>query len=462
MIELNYKDIIPNAVKKISDILNKHNFQCYLVGGAVRDYKRGCIPKEFDIATNALPENVISIFKHTVPTGIKHGTILVIIDGMHVEVTTFRADGEYTDGRRPDTVSYSKTIEEDLSRRDFTINAMALNLQDYSFVDLFNGQNDLNNKIIKTVGNPYERFKEDGLRIMRAIRFSSRFDFNIEEETYNAMLDSIDMIERIANERIREEFNGILLSNNTFRGIEILRETGILDIIMPELMEGYGVDQNKYHKYDIYYHNLRTLEAVEEESDEHLTLLIKIAALFHDVAKPFVKKKIEKHNEDVYYNHEIVGAAITKKIMRRLKYSNSDIDFVTLLIRHHMFYYQSDWTDGAVRRFMNNVGIPNIRALLKLREADRIGSGKKQNRKSDAIDRLLERIEIIIEQENAITVRDLNIKGGDLIREFNLKEGIIIGRVLNYLLETILDEPEANSYEILLSKASEYIKNSLI
>ena len=173
-------------------------------------------------------------------------------------------------------------------------------------------------------------------------------------------------------------------------------------------------------------------------------------------------RSIEKHNEDVYYNHEIVGAAITKKIMRRLKYSNSDIDFVTLLIRHHMFYYQSDWTDGAVRRFMNNVGIPNIRALLKLREADRIGSGKKQNRKSDAIDRLLERIEIIIEQENAITVRDLNIKGGDLIREFNLKEGIIIGRVLNYLLETILDEPEANSYEILLSKASEYIKNSLI
>ncbi len=379
LIELNYKDIIPNQIQKISNILNEAGFQCFLVGGALRDYKLGKKPKEFDLATDALPEDVISLFKHTVPTGIKHGTVLVIMGDLDVEVTTFRADGQYSDGRRPDSVSYSKTIEEDLSRRDFTINAMALNLETFKFVDLFNGQQDLENKIVRTVGIASERFREDGLRIMRAIRFASKLDFEIQKDTYEAIFNCTDMLKFVASERIRDEFNGILLSDNAFMGIEILRKTNILELIIPELMEGYGLEQNKYHKYDIYYHNLHTLEAVEKEDDEHLTLLIKLAALFHDIAKPFVKKKIEKHNDDVYYNHEVVGAAITKKIMRRLKYSNSDIDFVTLLIRHHMFYYQSDWTDGAVRRFMRSVGIPNIRALLKLREADRIGSGRKSN-----------------------------------------------------------------------------------
>ncbi len=337
---------------------------------------------------------------------------------------------------------------------------MALNLDTFAFIDLFDGQLDLDRKIIKTVGEPNERFREDGLRIMRAIRFASKLNFEIEKDTYNAIINCTYMLKHVASERIREEFNGILLSDNAFKGIELLRKTNILELIIPELMEGFGIEQNKYHKYDIYYHNLYTLEAVEKEDDEHLTLLIKLAALFHDIAKPFVKKKIQKHDNDVYYNHEVVGAAITKKIMRRLKYSNSDIDFVTLLIRHHMFYYQADWTDGAVRRFMRSVGIPNIRALLKLREADRIGSGKKQIRKSDAIDSLLERIERIIEQENAITVKDLNISGTDIINELGVKEGRIIGSILNHLLEIILDEPESNEYEVLLQKAKEYIEDN--
>ncbi len=466
MTKLNYEQTVPKTIKKIASKLKEHGFACYLVGGAIRDYSMGHTPHEFDLASNARPEDVVSIFKHTVPTGIKHGTILVLLDSMQVEVTTFRADGEYLDGRRPESVSYSDTIEEDLSRRDFTINAMALNLDDYSFVDLYDGQKDLDSKVIKTVGEATQRFREDGLRIMRAVRFASRFSFDIEMQTYEAMKSCIDMLTHISSERIRDEFNGILLSDNPFLGIEMLREIGALEIIIPELLKGYGVEQNKYHKYDIYYHNLHSLKAVERyidndgNYDENMTLIIKLAALFHDIAKPVVKKQVENKSADVYYNHEVVGAAIAKKIMRRLKYSNDEINFVALLIRHHMFYYEEDWTDGAVRRFMRSVGLENVAPLLKLREADRMGSGKKQSRTNSAMARLLERIDKIIEEENAITVKDLKINGDIIIAEFGLKQGRFIGQLLNHLLEIILDEPESNEYEILYKKAKDYIETS--
>ncbi len=468
MTTLNYEQIVPKTIKKIASILKQHGFECYLVGGAIRDYSMGMTPHEFDLATNAHPENVVSIFKHTVPTGIKHGTILVLLDNMQVEVTTFRADGEYLDGRRPESVSYSETIEEDLSRRDFTINAMALNLDNYSFVDLFGGVDDLNNKKIQTVGEATQRFREDGLRIMRAVRFASRFGFDIENQTYEAMTSCVDMLNHISNERLRDELNEILMSSNPFLGIEMLRKIGALELIIPELLKGYGVEQNKYHKYDIYYHNLHSLKAVEPYKnnegvyDEQMTLIIKLAALFHDIAKPVVKKQVAKKEADVYYNHEVVGAAIAKKIMKKLKYSNDEINFVALLIRHHMFYYEEDWTDGAVRRFMRSVGLENIAPLLKLREADRIGSGKKQNRTNSAMARLLQRIDKIIEEENAITVKDLKINGDIIIAEFGLKQGRFIGELLNHLLEIILDEPEANEYEILFEKAKEYIETNNI
>lgn len=454
---MDYNFNIPHQIKKAAEILLKNNFEAYLVGGSIRDFIMGIKPKEFDMATNATPEDMMSIFNHTVPTGIKHGTMLVIIGGMNIEITTFRSDGKYTDGRHPDTIEYAKTIEEDLGRRDFTMNAMALNMKDNTLIDLFDGVKDIEKKIVRAVGVAYDRFQEDGLRIMRAVRFASRLGFEIEKNTYKGITDSKNMLQNIANERIREEFNGIIISDNAFDGVEMLRKTGILEIIIPELLTGYGVEQNKYHKYDVYHHNLKTLAAVEKEEDEHTTLLIKLAALFHDIAKPVVKKNVEKQDEAVYYNHEIVGAAITRRIMNRLKYAKNDVAFVTLLIKCHMFYYQDEWTDGAVRRFMQSVGVENIHSLLKLREADRIGGGKRNTRESDAIPKLLARIDKIIEKENAITVKDLKINGSDLIKEFNLKEGVIIGRILNHLLEIILDEPEKNEYETLLSLAKEYV-----
>lgn len=435
-------------------------FQCFLVGGSVRDSIMGFTPNEYDIATNAKPEDVQRIFKYTIPTGIKHGTILVILDDMHVEITTFRSDGNYSDGRHPDKVEYTASIEDDLPRRDLTINAMAYNVLDGTLIDMFDGMKDIKNKIIRSVGNPYERFTEDGLRIMRAIRFATKLNFNIEKETFEAICHSTGMLTSIAYERIREEFNGILISDNPFRGIELLRKTGILALIMPELMQGFGVSQNKFHKYDVYYHILHTIQAVEPLETEELTLLVRLAALFHDIAKPMVQKKVSKQEEPVYYNHEVVGANVAKKIMKRLKYSNAEIDFVTLLVRQHMFYYQDEWTDGAVRRFMKAVGIENIKPLLKLREADRLGSGNRKDKESKAIPKLLARIDKIIEEENAITVKDLKINGNDLMKEFNLKPGPIVGKILNYLLDLILDEPSLNDKEKLMEKTKLFLESN--
>ena len=451
---------IPAPIKEIAIILNTEGFQCFLVGGSVRDSIMGFTPKEYDIATDAKPEDVQRIFKYTIPTGIKHGTILVILDDMQVEITTFRSDGNYSDGRHPDKVEYTASIEDDLPRRDLTINAMAYNVLDGNLIDMFDGMKDIKNKIVRSVGNPYERFTEDGLRIMRAIRFATKLNFNIEKETFEAICHSTGMLTSIAYERIREEFNGILISDNPFRGIELLRKTGILALIMPELMQGFGVAQNRFHKYDVYYHILHTIQAVEPLETEELTLLVRLAALFHDIAKPMVQKKVSKQEEPVYYNHEVVGANVAKKIMKRLKYSNAEIDFVTLLVRQHMFYYQDEWTDGAVRRFMKAVGVENIKPLLKLREADRLGSGNRKDKESKAIPKLLARIDKIIEEENAITVKDLKINGNDLMQEFNLKPGPIVGKILNYLLDLILDEPSLNDKEKLMEKTRIFLESN--
>lgn len=453
---------IPHPIKEIARILYVEGFQCFLVGGAVRDSIMGITPHEYDITTDAKPEDVQRIFKYTIPTGIKHGTILVIIENMHVEITTFRSDGNYSDGRHPDNVEYASSIEEDLPRRDLTINAMAYNVLDGTLIDMFDGMKDIKRKIVKSVGNPYERFREDGLRIMRAIRFATKLNFDIEKETLDAITHSTGMLTSIAAERIREEFNGILLSKNPFRGLELLRKTGVLSLIIPELMQGFGVNQNKFHKYDVYYHILHTVQSVEPLETEELTLLVRLAALFHDIAKPMVQKKVSKQDDPVYYNHEVVGANVAKKIMKRLKYSNYEIDFVTLLVRQHMFYYQDEWTDGAVRRFMRAIGVDNIKPLLRLREADRLGSGNRKDKESKAIPKLLSRIDKIIEEENAITVKDLKIDGNDLINEFNLSPGPIIGKILNYLLDLILDEPDLNNREFLIEKTKNFLETNNI
>jgi len=444
---------IPDYVLKTTKKLDSQGYEAWIVGGSIRDLLIGKPAYDYDIATNAPPEKVMEIFRRAIPTGIKHGTVTVLSGGHSIEVTTFRTDGEYSDSRHPDEVAYAESIFEDLSRRDFTINGIAYNPVTAMLIDPYSGREDINREVIRTIGNPVDRFREDGLRPYRACRFASQLGFKIEENTFKAIALCLHPASKVSAERIRDEFIKILQSPKPSRGIELLRMSGLINIFLPELLTGYGINQNKYHRYDIYYHNLYTCDAADPDDYR-----IRLAALFHDIGKYYAKKEIEEKNavkKSVFYNHEIIGGGITRKIMRRLKFSNQDIKTVTHLIKNHMFHYTYQWTDGAVRRFIRKVGMENINALFELRRADRIGNGLKKGESRSVIN-LRKRIEKVIEEENAITVKDLTVNGYDIMREFSLKPGPLIGRILSFLLEEILDDPSKNEYEKLLLLARDY------
>ena len=448
---------IPIHVHHIAQELNHHGFQAWVVGGSIRDLLIGRPAYDHDIATDATPEQVMDIFPRTVPTGIKHGTVTVLSNNRSVEITTFRSDSTYSDARHPDKVTFAKTIDEDLSRRDFTMNGIAYNPITRDLIDPFDGREDIRNKTIRTIGEAVDRFSEDGLRPFRACRLASQLDFSIEEKTFKAITTCLEKASKVSVERIRDEFIKIIESPKPSLGIELMRKSGLLEIFLPELLTGYEVDQNIYHRYDVYYHNLYSCDAADPGDYR-----IRLAALFHDIGKFHAKKEIEKTDKgkkSVFYNHEIIGAAITKRIMRRLKFSNHDIKMVTHLIRNHMFHYTNLWTDGAVRRFMRKVGLDNLNALFELRRADRIGNGLKQGN-SRAVQNLKRRIQLIIEKENAITVKDLAIDGNDVMEHFNLKPGPIIGAILNHLLEEILDNPEKNDRETLLQLGEGFLQKA--
>jgi poly(A) polymerase/tRNA nucleotidyltransferase (CCA-adding enzyme) len=446
---------IPLHVLKIAQELHKRGFQAWVVGGSIRNILIGKPAYDHDIATNATPDQVMGIFPRTVPTGVKHGTVTVLSGIESVEITTFRSDGTYSDARHPDRISYAKTIGEDLSRRDFTMNGIAHNPITDELVDPYGGRQDIRNELIRTIGNPLDRFSEDGLRPFRACRLASQLDFTIEEKTFKAIISCLDKAAQVSVERIRDEFIKIIESPKPSIGIELMRKSGLLELFLPELLTGYEVNQNVYHRYDVYYHNLYSCDAADPKDYR-----IRLAALFHDIGKFHAKKEIEertKGKKSVFYNHEIIGAGITKRIMRRLKFSNQDIKVVTHLIRNHMFHYTNLWTDGAIRRFMRKVGLENLQALFELRRADRIGNGLKQGN-SRAVQNLRHRIEIILEKENAITVKDLVINGNDVMKQFNLQSGPIIGTILNHLLEEILDDPEKNNRDSLLHLGAAFLE----
>lgn len=446
---------IPFYVLKIAQELHKKGFQAWVVGGSIRDILIGKTAYDHDIATNATPDQVMGIFPRTVPTGVKHGTVTVLSGSESVEITTFRSDGSYSDARHPDRVSYAKTIGEDLSRRDFTMNGIAYNPITDELIDPYGGRQDIRNELIRTIGNPLDRFSEDGLRPFRTCRLASQLGFTIEEKTFKAIGSCLDKAAQVSIERIRDEFIKIIESPKPSIGIELMRKCGLLELFLPELLTGYEVNQNVYHRYDVYYHNLYSCDAADPKDYR-----IRLAALFHDIGKFHAKKEIEestKGKKSVFYNHEIIGAGITKRIMRRLKFSNLDIKVVTHLIRNHMFHYTNLWTDGAVRRFIRKVGLENLQPLFELRRADRIGNGLKQGN-SRAVQNLKHRIEIILEKENAITVKDLAINGNDVMKQFNLNPGPIIGIILNHLLEEILDDPEKNNRDTLLHLGAAFLE----
>ena len=458
---------IPSILKKMNTYFENAGFKAYLVGGAVRDMLLGQKVSDFDLATNATPEQVMSIFKKVIPTGIEHGTVTVLFMGTPIEVTTFRIEQGYSDSRHPDKISFTDDITEDLSRRDFTINAMAASLLDGKIVDPFDGQKDLKNKIIRTVGSAQERFSEDGLRPIRAIRFASKLNFKIEEETLKAIPLAIEKTKTISIERFRDEFCKMLVSEKPSISLKLMEETGILEFFLPELASCRNITQADFrgiHNFDILDHLFYACDGAPKEK-----LLVRIAALFHDVGKPATRKEDLKIDTDgkekpiiTFFGHEKKSHEICKKIMTRLKFSNAEIDYVCHLVNEHMFFYESSWTDGAIRRFITRISLQKytpleiIEDLFDLRIADVTGMTNtppilKNGRWSENLIEFKERIENCLSENSALSLKDLAVNGKDLM-QIGLS-GKQIGWTLNELLQDVLESPEDNTKEKLLEIA---------
>jgi len=391
-------------IAKIFKTLNNAGFECYIVGGSVRDMLLELPVYDFDFTTNARPEQVSALFRHTVPTGIKHGTLTLLFDRESYEITTYRSDGDYEDGRRPEEVFFSDSLEEDVVRRDFTINGLAYNYNTCEVIDYCGGMEDLSAGIIRAIGSPEERLSEDGLRSYRACRFAAKLHFQIDRATLKAVKSTLEIAAKVSIERVRDEIMKLMVSDKPSVGIEYMRMSGLLALALPELADTYGVKQNKYHKYDVYYHNLYSCDAAPQTRP-----LIRLAALLHDIGK-LPCRATGADGDYTFYNHEIVGFRMTNRIMKRMKFSNDEIQEVGNLVVNHMFHYTDEWTDGAVRRFIRKVGVENIADLLLLREADRVGNGSRSGL-AEPVYKLRRRIDEIIEKENAMSIKDLSDKG---------------------------------------------------
>ena len=446
---------IEAVLKEFYSHFERAGFKAYLVGGAVRDIFLHKKAHDFDVATNATPQDVMKLFKTVIPTGFEHGTVTVHFEGLEIEVTTFRTESGYSDGRHPDSVNYAATIEEDLARRDFTINAIAADLKNGKIVDPFGGRRDIKKKIIRTVGKAHERFMEDGLRPVRCLRFACKLGFSIEKYTYSKLFDSEiqKKITSISIERFRDEFEKILACEKPSVGLKLLEETGIMKLFIPELLQGRGClqsDQRGFHDFDVLDHLYYACDGAPASK-----LNVRLAALFHDIGKPASKRIIDENI--TFYNHEKIGAQITQEIMMRLKFPNAVIDDVCHLIREHMFNYTPDWTVPAVRRFIIRVGHEHLDDLFDLRLADMYGMHNLpiEYKYSAAISLLVElkdRIAAELDKKNALSLKDLAVNGKDLI-EAGIPAGKKLGLILNHLLDCVIEDPEMNTKEKLLEVA---------
>ncbi|MEX1113307.1 MAG: HD domain-containing protein [Patescibacteria group bacterium] len=431
---------LPAGVRWVMDGLAKAGFEAYAVGGGVRDLLLGREPKDWDVATPATPEDIQRIFPNAVYAN-RYGTVGVRHGKKTYEVTTYRAETEYRDARHPEKVVFVKRLGDDLARRDFTVNAIATDGR--KLVDPFGGQADLRAKAIRAVGDPDERFQEDALRLIRAVRFAAQLRFAIEAKTLTAVRANAERLQYISAERIRDEFMGILISDRPAEGVRLLLKTGLLAQFLPELLEGADLDQPKHHKYPVLEHNLRSLEHTPSTDP-----LVRLAALLHDVGKPRSARGSGANR--TFHGHEVIGARMTKEIMRRLRFSNDDLKHVTNLVRHHMFLFQFESTDKAVRRIVRRVGPEHVDDLIALRVGDRIGSGCKIG--------LTKKLQLFKErslevQKEPISTRMLKVDGHDLMKELGMKPGPGIGRTLDALLEEVLDDPKRNTREYLLERA---------
>lgn len=458
---------IPEELVKIGGIFRKNGFKAYLVGGAVRDMILGKKGHDYDLATNATPRQVMGIFKKVIPTGIAHGTVTIHIFGMQIETTTFRTEADYTDGRHPDSIKFATTIEEDLSRRDFTMNAIAADLESGELTDPFDGQKDIRNKIIRTVGEPQERFAEDGLRPVRAVRFSGQLGFNIEEKTL-AALSEPEVLKKTASisvERFRDEFCKMLLCERPSDSLKLLEKTGILNIFIPEFAICRNCSQKDsrgFHEFDVADHILYACDGAQKGNLE-----VKLAAFYHDIGKPECRTtEIVDGEERVHFHgHETKSAQKALASMTALKFPNETIKNVVHLVQEHMFYYEHSWSDAAVRRFIIRVKPENIENLFALRLADIYGMHRTPLKEgSPAWNILLEfrkRIESVLEKKSALGIKDLAVNGRDLMQE-GIPSGKAMGMILNELFETVTESPAMNEKEKLLALAKNIFREKFM
>ena len=498
---INYK-LIPNYVSQVTDTLEKAGFEAYLVGGCVRDLLMSREPKDWDVTTNAKPEEIIKLFNKTVYENT-FGTVGVCVSRTSpqpspykgegetqdvsqetydiIEVTPYRLETKYSDFRHPDEVKFSDKLEDDLKRRDFTVNAMSFRKTkgQESITDIFGGLKDIENKVLRTVGDPDDRFQEDALRMLRAVRFAVQLDFSISHETSESILKNSNLIKNISQERIRDEFVKIIMSKNPSAGILMLQKFNLLKYIIPELEEGIGCEQGGVHIYDVWNH---LLHALAHAADKNWPQDVRLSALFHDIGKPKSRRLAEANGDALhrshsvlegqdlklsprrllqaspfaskkkftFYGHEVVGARMTKKILERLKFSNKEIELVDKLVRNHMFFSDTELiTLSAVRRIITKVGAENIWDLMKVRECDRVGMKKKE-----APYRLRKYFAMIEEAlHDPISVGQLKIDGNFLIKNVGINPGPRMGWILNALLEEVLDDPTKNTEEHLTELA---------
>lgn len=478
---------IPKQVIEVLQKIEEAGFEAYIVGGCVRDLLMERTPQDWDVTTNAKPEEVQKIFIDNFYEN-DFGTVGVKVERFSpgeyehdiIEVTTYRIESKYSDKRRPDVVQFAETLKEDLSRRDFTINAIAIKILNFKFkisnqdqisndlisekiklknkntdfevVDLYSGQKDLADKIIRTVGEAEERFDEDALRMMRAVRFHAQLGFAIEEKTFVAIKKFSSHMQRISQERIKDELVKIILSGNPAEGIEMLHETGLLDFVIPELEKGFGIAQNRHHIHTIYKHCVLALKFCPSKKLE-----VRLASLLHDIAKPQTKRG--EGEFATFYNHDHVGARVARKILQRLKFSNEVVEKVVLLVDNHMFYYAPEEVgDASVRRLIQKVGLAQMKDLIDVRIADRLGSGTPKAKPYK-----LRHLEYMIDKlsHDAVSVKMLKVNGNDLIADLKFTPGPKIGAILDVMLSEVIEDASKNEKEILLARAKELDREDL-
>ena len=435
--------IAPGALR-ICNRLREAGHRAWIVGGSVRDLALERTVTDWDIATDALPRQVMRAFSHVIPTGIEHGTVTVLLGDARYEVTTLRGETTYTDGRHPDAVVFVDDIAADLARRDFTINAIAIDPATAQVIDPWGGLADLERRILRAVGDPLERFTEDGLRPLRAARFAATLEIEIEPRTLAAIGPALPTYRRVSAERIRDEWVKAMGAERPSRAFEVMRTTGMLAVSLPEAIQMVGCRQNRFHAFDVWEHSLACLDACPADP------ALRFAALLHDIGKPRTRAVHETTGDYTFYHHETVGADMAMAILERLRFSNDERDRIVSLVRHHIVCYSDEWTDAAVRRFIRRVSRERIEDLYALSRADVRSKGTDALAELSALEKLEARVTAILTARDAISVRDLAVDGNDVMRELGIQPGRKVGETLEALLERVIEDPRLNDRDTLL------------